>query len=213
MNIANYSLWNNPEITDEQWEVMLDETNDLILQINQIEGERINSIIGKAHDEQYQQLFRVIDEYYRLEELEVKRQKEHLKKYLENLGMKQMLETLTYIEMEKKWKENFLKSISDKQLKSCPIDEYLWNVFTYDIIIDYKIGEKAKQEFNNHAKGNVYIFEEHGSDVYHVYLPENITSSMFRLLYGMDIYIVDENFKWTYIFKHENCNEPIWYSI
>lgn len=188
---------------------MLDDPNELLSQINEVECKRIQNIDQPSKNEQYKQLFRIIDEYNKLEELEIERQKRIMYKYLADCGIKKVDCCFTYKEIIEKWKQHFLDKISKEQLANCPIEQYLWNVFTYNIISDYKIGIEAKQKFNKANKRDIYVFES--DRVCHLNMPNNISASMFRLLYGRDIYFVDGNFKWTFIFKHEDFNEPIWY--
>ena len=211
MKIQYYSKWNDANITDEQWTDMYDETDEFLIQLSQKETERIGAMDEQSQRQQYEQLFRVIDEYNKLMDLEEERQMKIFHQYLSNLGVIKMDCPFSYQDAIDMWKKQFLKNISEKQMTNCPIDEYLWNIFTYNIIADYKTGNEAKQAFYNAEKNDVYVFSSDDECVYHLNMPNNISVSMLRLLYGRDIYFFDGNFQWTFIIKHEDCNEPIFY--
>ena len=210
MGIQNLTKWNDPKITDEQWDDLLCSVNEPLVPICNAECERIGNIDQPSQKEQYEQLYRFLHAYNDLADLEKERQKRIFYQYLFDCGLKRTDCRFSYEEISQMWKEHFLNGISKEQLADCPLDQYLWNVFTYDIITNYKIGTEAKQEFNKADKNDIYVFN--ASSVYHLSMPDNITASMFRFLYGKDIYFVDGNFQWTFILKHEDSYEPIWYA-
>lgn len=211
MNLQVYAKWNDSSISDEEWiEKSFENQDGLIHQIYKIESQRINELEEIDQEEQYEQLGHIIKEYHKLELLEMERQKRLFHKFLLEYGVKALECSYTSEQLKDLWKANFAKLLSIQQRKDCYLNEHLWHAFSYEFITNYKIGEPAKTAFNQCKKSGFYMFDEDEKS-YHLFAPDSLNATMLRLIYGTDTYFMADDFSWTFILKHEEMNEPIWF--
>ncbi|MGD6844817.1 DUF4275 family protein [Bacillus infantis] len=110
--------------------------------------------------------------------------------------------------LRKEWENNFASHLNEKEKKAIHLlDEggfggYLWHLFSYKKK-DCLEGENAKKAFNSARKNKIYVFFQH-SDF--ALLLENASTLHTEDLIdeiGTDMYIVDKQFRWTFILTHE----------
>lgn len=77
---------------------------------------------------------------------------------------------------------------------------YLWHVFSYEKRKHLK-KEEADQAFNELYKEDYYIFWEDGEDG--ILVKDGNVFKFCDLENEEDIYVVDKDFKWTYVKTHE----------
>ncbi|WP_445491515.1 DUF4275 family protein [Niallia sp. 03133] len=108
--------------------------------------------------------------------------------------------------LRKEWENNFAHHLNEKEKKSIYLIEsgrvsgFLWHLFSYNKK-DYFEGEKAEEAFHNERKNKCYIFYQHSD---YALLLEN--ASLFHkndLMDETDIYVVDKEFRWTFVITHE----------
>lgn len=206
MKKNNYGKWSNPNITDEEWERMLEEQDfeyptsyaSLIDYIKNIPDKELDAIMMK------------IEELEEENEKERKKQLKLMKSFLQELGVKRLKNSFTIDEIKQKWKANFCKGISLEEQKECHMDEFLWHVFSYKKVSPVLWGKLAKKKFDYIQKRDMFVFTEHGKEMYRVSAPDEFKCYMLRLIYSQDVYFVDSKFGWTFILPHDY--EPIWYS-
>lgn len=107
-------------------------------------------------------------------------------------------------EIEDKWIKVFAGDIHLNE-------SYLWHVFSKNYRQDYLEGDEAIEAFNNLKKKGYYIFyERYRYDDEDLSEYENKVFEVFGWsklkaedLFDCDIYVVDKEFKWTYVSTHE----------
>lgn len=108
--------------------------------------------------------------------------------------------------LRKQWEDNFANHMSIKEKKAIYLYDndgfcgYLWHLFSYEKR-DCLEGEAAEQAFNTEKKNACYIFYQHIDDA--LILKEADTFNANDLLDELDVYVVEKEFKWTYVKTHE----------
>lgn len=189
MKRSNWSKWKDSNITDKQWIELREESCIDNLDIS---------------EEEFQELA--------LEDLkEEEHQLELLKEYLYDLGVRQLPTNLTLEEIKKKWKAAFCKNMSKEELENIYIDSYLWHLFSNQKVKPVLLNDKAKRQFEDADKSDIYIFNQHDGSVSRISVPSTLQCYMLRLLYFEDYYFVDANFTWTFVLPHDY--DIVWYSL
>lgn len=108
--------------------------------------------------------------------------------------------------LRKKWEDNFVNHLSDKEKKSIYLyDEdgcsgFLWHLFSYEKKECFKEAQ-ADIAFDRESKKSCYVFYQHSDDAL---ILENASSVIAEdFVNEQDIYIVDKGFNWTYVRTHE----------
>ena len=117
---------------------------------------------------------------------------------------------LSSSQLKDKWKQAFIKDLTEEIKREIYIHQFLWHTFSYDKL-DAKEKSKARQAFNRKKKSSVYVFFQNKEETYYIANAQNLKASDFD--YDYDVYILDESFKWTYIRTHESMCGPYYYSI
>ncbi|WP_053367972.1 DUF4275 family protein [Bacillus sp. FJAT-27245] len=110
--------------------------------------------------------------------------------------------------LRKEWETHFANHLSNEEKKAIYLFNqggycgYLWHVFSYKKK-DCLEGEKAEVAFNDERKNECYIFFQ-DSD-YALQLANASTLNTLDLLdeTDNDMYIVDKQFRWTFVMTHE----------
>lgn len=106
----------------------------------------------------------------------------------------------------KKWEDAFIDNLSTKEKKAVYIlnDDgshgYLWHVFSYEKR-ECLTGNAAEEAFNNEIKNKCFIFYQHSDDVIVIENEEGFSATV--LADGLNIYVVNEAFTWTFVKTHE----------
>jgi hypothetical protein len=105
------------------------------------------------------------------------------------------------------WEDNFTDQLSSDEKKKIYLEQYLWHVFSYKKAPCLK-NDQAIKEFNKVIKSQstCYIFFQHFDLALMVESSSGITSEDLAL--DDDVYIVDKDFKWTYVKTHEDQCGP-----
>ena len=110
-------------------------------------------------------------------------------------------------EFEKKWLNTFVPSLTKAQYRQCHVDCYLWHVFSYGLIPKDKVlsGDSAREAYEKVNK--------EGAVTFHLWDDENGTQTSIikeeykswkKLDSTPEFYVVDKDWKWTYMSTHEN---------
>ncbi|MBT2680808.1 DUF4275 family protein [Bacillus sp. ISL-35] len=110
--------------------------------------------------------------------------------------------------LRKEWENNFANHLDEKEKEAIYLLDdrdfggYLWHLFS-NKKKDCLEGEKAEEAFNNERKNKCFVFFQH-SDF--ALLLENASTFHTDDLIdeiGTDMYIVDKQFRWTFVLTHE----------
>lgn len=119
-------------------------------------------------------------------------------------------------EVRNKWIENFAGGLTEREKKELSIENHLWYALDSKKVA-YLEGEDAVEAFNNLRKKGYYVFFD-----YYRYEDEDLfgyENKVFEV-FGWnkmkaedffcsgDIYVVDKEFTWTYVFTHEDWCGP-----
>lgn len=113
-------------------------------------------------------------------------------------------EEIKFNEVKNKYVQTFFKDLTDDDKKSIYFDDYMWHAFTYGKIACVE-GYNAINEFNKRKEIDVYVISMYSGIVEE---RRNLTyEGLMRMRYMNstynDCYVVDKDFKWTFIFTHE----------
>ena len=106
--------------------------------------------------------------------------------------------------LKDKYIEVFYKGLTEKDKEKIYLNDYLWHAYSYEVIPCIK-GVDAVKEFKKREKNDVYVF-----CLYNGYV-EEIKDLTYEKLLNMiywdkiysDCYVVDKDFKWTFVYTHE----------
>lgn len=111
-------------------------------------------------------------------------------------------------DFKEKWESEFTKTIPKEMKKEISFEAFLWHVFSYEVL-DCIEKEDSIVAFNNMKKENCFAFYQHLDLVYKLENASSITAADFEN--EQDIFVVDEDYSWTYIHTHETECGPYFY--
>jgi hypothetical protein len=104
-------------------------------------------------------------------------------------------------DMKREWEDVFAEGLNAQEKTNIYMEQYLWHIFSYSkkpCLSDVQ----AVEAFRNETKKACYVFYQ-GHDL--ALLIEDAAQLMPEDLEDeQDIYIVDKDFKWTYVVTHES---------
>ncbi len=103
-------------------------------------------------------------------------------------------------ELKKKWELAFAGGLTDEERKEIYLDDFLWHACSYKKI-NLLEKDEAREAFNKVLKEEVVGFYQNENDVLNFRDGSFLKDSDFDL--EDDIYVVDSDYKWTYIVTHE----------
>jgi len=111
------------------------------------------------------------------------------------------------IEFEKKWLSVFVPELTNDLYNDCYVYQYLWHVFSYRLVPKEKVltGDMARDAYNNINKEGaimIQLWDEETSEQVSAILDEYKTWEKIEDI--PELYIVDREWKWTYVSTHEN---------
>lgn len=120
-------------------------------------------------------------------------------------------EEINFKEVKNKYIQTFFNDLTEEDKKKIYFNDYIWHAFTYGKIPCTE-GYDAVKEFEKRNQNDVYVIsmysgivEERTNLTYEKLLRMRYMNSTYN-----DCYVVDKNFRWTFIFTHETLpNEDI----
>jgi hypothetical protein len=114
-------------------------------------------------------------------------------------------------DLRKKWEEAFVSHLGPMEKKQIHLHTvsgssgFLWHVFSYEKRVCEK-EEQAVLAFNQQYKNTCLIFFQHADEVFLVEEASDLKAEDLLLADGehADLYIVDREFKWTFVVTHEH---------
>lgn len=149
---------------------------------------------------------------WKMRDEEMERQKKRMIEELEKSGMQIFKTEYSSEDLKSLWIKHFAKDLTQGQKDDCNIEAYMWQAFSYHYLLPTAIRDQAREEFRNADKSDVYIFSDMENElVYHVSLPKEVEFYQLRLFQSRDVYFMDGQFRWCYIFPHDWFE--IWYKV
>lgn len=114
---------------------------------------------------------------------------------------------MDYQKIKAEWLAVFASSVSEEQLKKYVFStgNYLWHIFSWGLV-PCLTGEDAKKAFNKTEEKEVLKFYQRNNKSIPSYAELVSKMEADELDLTDDVYIVEKNFKWTYVHTHEwNC--------
>ena len=106
----------------------------------------------------------------------------------------------------KKWIQIFAESIPESKLKKYVLSygNFIWHIFSWQLLDEkrYLTGKSAEEAYNAVDKKGALYIEWFKSDHTDVLTDDLKSSKALSNLY--EVYVVAEDFSWTYIKTHEN---------
>ena len=106
--------------------------------------------------------------------------------------------------LKDKYIEVFYKGLPEKDKEKIHLNDYLWHAYSYEAVPCIE-GVEAVKEFMKKEKNDVYVF-----CLYNGYVEEikDLTyEKLLKMIYWdkiySDCYVVDKDFKWTFVYTHE----------
>lgn len=125
----------------------------------------------------------------------------------------------TTSEMERIWEELFVPMLSTEDKKSIHLYDVeditgnLWHCFSYNKTPHFK-AKKARNEYDKQTNnGRILFFKCYEEDIV-IYIPkgEFLSRSHLKTIRNsfpfIDVYVLDENYEWTYVITHEDSLGP-----
>lgn len=112
-------------------------------------------------------------------------------------------------DIRNKYIETFFSTLTDEDKKNIYFDSYLWHTFSYGEITCLE-GKEAIMAFNKINKNKVYIFFQKGEEIYEkedINYDKLLNMIFYEDGFDFDCYIVDKDFKWTFVFTHETMTD------
>ena len=120
-----------------------------------------------------------------------------------NIKFKEILHWGIYF--RKRWEDAFVQHLNESEKEKIHLygDRYfcgyLWHVFSYKRRL-HLVQTAASEAFDAKKKSKCYVFYQHLSGVLYIEQAEGLKSAYFSQ--EEDVYVVDENFTWTYVVTH-----------
>ena len=114
------------------------------------------------------------------------------------------IEGISRIGFERRWMRVFALGISKDDVKRCVSGQYIWHVFSYRLLDSsvYLQGEAAMEAFKHVDKEKAYCLQPFMRKKVLPLTDAHCDPAEINMNCG-EIYIVPEDFSWTYIKTHE----------
>ncbi|WLR42301.1 DUF4275 family protein [Bacillus carboniphilus] len=123
-----------------------------------------------------------------------------------NIRVKEIPKWGTYLRQE--WENNFASHLSNKEKEEIYLYDhsgfcgYLWHLFSYEKK-ECLQGIEAESAFNNEMKNKCYVFFQHSDYALLLENASRFNTDDLRNETGLDVYVVDNHFRWTFVKTHE----------
>jgi len=105
----------------------------------------------------------------------------------------------------------FFSNLTKEEKNEICFEQYMWHAFSYDKV-QAKKGSEAIEALRKHTKNDVYvIFQKKESileekDITYEQIYNNVLKNN---TWHTDCYIIDKDFKWTFVLTHETIDEEL----
>ena len=116
-----------------------------------------------------------------------------------------------YMDIKNKYIGIFFNNLTEKEKSDIRFEQYIWHAFSYDKVQSKK-GSEAIDALRQHNENDVYVIFQSNENVLE---ERNITYEQIynnvleNNIWTTDCYIIDKNFKWTFVLTHETIDEEL----
>jgi hypothetical protein len=113
--------------------------------------------------------------------------------------------------IKNKYINTFFSNLSKKEKEEIHFEQYMWHVFSYNKV-SAKKGTEAIESLRKHNKNEVYVIFQRQQkvleekDITYEQIYNNVLQNN---IWDTDCYIIDKEFKWTFILTHETIDEEL----
>jgi len=114
------------------------------------------------------------------------------------------------MDIKNKYIDTFFKDLTSEDKDEIYFHKYMWHAFSYEKV-DALEGSKAIEELRKHKNNDVYIIFQRGEkilqekDITYEQIYHNVLSDTW----DTDCYIIDKEFKWTFVLTHETIDDDL----
>ena len=112
-------------------------------------------------------------------------------------------------QLKEKWEKAFTQELTEEIKDKIYFDQYMWHVFSNNKL-ESKVEGTARSAFDQKKKNSVFVFYQRKEEAFYIECARNLKASDFDL--DEDVYILDADYKWTYVHTHESTCGPYFYS-
>ncbi|MFS1518814.1 DUF4275 family protein [Bacillus sp. SCS-151] len=106
------------------------------------------------------------------------------------------------------WEVKFTNSVSESMKHDIHFNEFLWHVFSNKLLSCLE-GKEAMEAFDEIEKDSCCVFYQSHDFAWKLECANILKAKDF--MNEQDIYVVDSNYKWTYVNTHEREFGPYFY--
>lgn len=115
------------------------------------------------------------------------------------------------MDIKKKYINTFFENLTKEEKDEIHFEQYMWHAFSYNKV-DAKKGTEAIEALRKQQINDVYVIFQKNEEILN---EKNITYEQIynnvlkNSIWQTDCYIVDKNFKWTFVLTHETIDEEL----
>lgn len=104
----------------------------------------------------------------------------------------------------------FFNNLTKKEKDEIHFEQYMWHAFSYNKV-EAKKGAEAIEALRNHKENDVYVIFQKKEKILEAkdVTYEQIYNNVLNNTWQTDCYIIDKDFKWTFVLTHETIDEEL----
>ena len=104
------------------------------------------------------------------------------------------------------WLRHFAKNVSKDATDSYVKNQYIWHVFSWRLLDSdsFLTGDDARRAYDEVDKANCIFCDMFGANGVSHRMLDEYSSSLSIDSYVTELYVVSQDYSWTYIKTHEN---------
>ena len=103
------------------------------------------------------------------------------------------------------WLRHFARNIDNKDIEKCFVKEYIWHIFSYELLEDesFLVGDAARSEYDAADKTDCIFCDMYGQNGVTDKILSEYSSAKEIDSRITELYVVSKDYSWTYIKTHE----------
>ena len=104
----------------------------------------------------------------------------------------------------------FFNNLTKKEKDEIHFEQYMWHAFSYNKV-EAKKGAEAIEALRKHKENDVYVIFQKKEKILEAkdVTYEQIYNNVLNNTWQTDCYIIDKDFKWTFVLTHETIVEEL----